>query len=207
MRYGQCVPAPVPGSCYSLRHCTGLRDFRCEGGVTCGCGEGCGYAPGTCIADTTRLCCSEDWECGTGRCHHNACLEDAPTGCWSDRDCGPGTYCAGETICPCGTECGAGADVAGTCLPLPTGCCNVGSDCGSGELCLGAESDVVPGRCLAAPSAGGCWTGDQCGPSSPPYYCNYCVGAAVCPCVEACPDCGIPCPTDTLGHCMGGDCI
>lgn len=198
---GQCVPKPGQGQCYGLDECTpGYRLKACEGGVTCQCGApGCTFTLGTCVYADWSQCCSEDAECDVGRCHHDACKPDVASGCWSDRDCGPGRFCQGERVCPCLSECEV-EDAPGTCADLPSGCCNTGDDCGEGETCRGA-GDRVPGRCLPPPGDQGCWEQADCPPPGYKYE-YFCVGAGYCPCVAACPDCGIECPEeDTAGFC------
>jgi hypothetical protein len=210
---GFCMPPPPAGRCYSLDDCPWGSSLSCDGATSCPCDLEeitCLPTPGVCTEAPGNPCCETDEDCTTGRCHHGACKEDPATGCWSDRGCAAGSFCRGETICPCGTICEV-PDAPGSCVALPDGCCNSVHDCGSGEVCLGAD-DVVPGRCLAAPGERECWSGDDCPPSTPgpdagSDWCYYCVGASFCPCVEACPGCPIECPANSVGLCEIDGCI
>jgi hypothetical protein len=102
------------------------------------------------------------------------CKGEPPPGqCWSDDDCGAGTYCAGEMPCPCFMDCYD--EWAGLCIGISAGCCDNDSDvpCEEDQICV--EMDPFTDTCHVELDYPMCWTDADCQPGP-------CVGMTLCPC-------------------------
>jgi hypothetical protein len=102
------------------------------------------------------------------------CKGEPPAGeCWSDADCGAGTYCAGEVVCPCYMECYD--EWTGICIGISAGCCDNDGDlgCEEGQICV--EMEPFTDTCHPQLDYPMCWTDSDCQPGP-------CVNMELCPC-------------------------
>ena len=102
------------------------------------------------------------------------CKGDPPPGeCWSEDDCGAGTYCAGDVVCPCDLDCYY--EGTGICIGISAGCCDNASDvpCDEDQICV--EMGELTDTCHPVLDYPLCWTDEDCqnGP---------CVEEILCPC-------------------------
>jgi len=139
--------------------CEEIPDYCCAEG--CPCGE----VEEDCIFPDASWDVDEDI---------GVCKGEPPSGeCWSDDDCGAGTYCAGESVCPCSMECYA--EWTGICIGISAGCCDNQADvpCEEDQICI--EMGELTDTCHPALDYPLCWTDDDCqnGP---------CVEETLCPC-------------------------
>jgi hypothetical protein len=180
-----CKPAPEGDQCWADADCGDKEE--CNGASPCPCGQDCDDdSPGVC--ELKVGCCESADDCNPGflclgdKCHPGLLTSDK---CWLDSDCGEGGLCEKANICTCeGPLC---IPVAGTCAgggeteaeggegeggelgAPPGGCCDPDDGgCPAGQVCV--ETAV----CAPIPSAGNCWTDEDCiqGSCLNPNYCG-----------------------------------
>ena len=162
-------------------------------------------------------CCADDAACPEGaKCAEGNCVPAAPEGmCWTDEECGAGSFCTSTIKCKCGpvkcakSACKKGVPCVqpknatpGNCYPIPA-CCGSDGDCPAGAFCN-------EGTCVPLADAGHCWTDAAC-PAG-----THCSGASVPSCEgEEIPAPGVCLPVGVsccaydfacTGQCLSGYC-